>query len=126
MQESRESSYHYGKAIEAQAEAWLERRYAGRARLVARGFRCKQGELDLVFELQEARGIELVFVEVRARGEGAWVDGLESVGPVKRRRLARTISVFLARYRGRARSARVDIVAWNGREWRHVVNVRLD
>ncbi|MCM2279367.1 MAG: YraN family protein [Oligoflexia bacterium] len=102
------------------AEAYLLA--AGNRTLLARNFRCKAGEIDLVFE---ERGVELVFVEVRCRLKGGWVDGVSSVTFGKQRRLKRAIAQFLARYRGQARSARVDLLAWDGKAWEHLRDLRL-
>jgi Holliday junction resolvase-like predicted endonuclease len=64
-------------------------------------------------------------VEVRSRGSGAWVAGVESVDHRKRSRLARTIRHFLAGYRGRAQSLRVDLLGWDDGVWTHLRNVWL-
>ena len=40
-------------------------------------------------------GPVLVFVEVRYRGAGSWVDGLQSIDAAKRGRLARAAASFL-------------------------------
>lgn len=72
------------------ALAWA--RGAG-MRLVARNFRCRGGELDLV--LREGRRT-LVFCEVRARraGHGA---ALASIGPAKQRRVFRAAVAWMSR-----------------------------
>lgn len=105
-----------GRTTEDQALVLLSRESR---RLLARNFRARGGELDLIFE--EARpdgGLELVFVEVRARTQGAaWERGLESVGGRKRMRLEKAARVFLMRYRGRATTLRFDVAAFDGREW---------
>ncbi|MCM2324562.1 MAG: YraN family protein [Oligoflexia bacterium] len=93
---------------------------------VARNFRCKSGEIDLVLEETLAGGrTELVFVEVRCRREGSWVGGIESVTFPKRQRLKRAIAQFLCQYRGGAASVRVDILGWDGRSWETARNVWL-
>lgn len=118
-----------GAAVEGRAEAWFLAHH-GTSRLIARNFACKTGEIDLIFELEGARGRELVFVEVRARQKGGWVTGIESVTPTKRKRLSRAIARFVAAYRGSARAARVDILVWqmegDAGTWTHYPNVRLD
>jgi putative endonuclease len=114
-----ESKREYGLQVEARALEWLVERNPD-LRLVGRNLAWKGGELDLVFE----ENSELVFVEVRARVAG-WVSGIESVDFKKQLRLARTIDWFLARYRGQARSARVDVVEWDGTRFRHYRDIRL-
>jgi putative endonuclease len=125
----RPSTRSYGNEIEARAEAWFLKRYGKGARLLCRNYFFKGGELDLVFELSEIRegavAPQLVLVEVRARSAQGWVDGLESVTFPKQRRLQSAIEHFLARYRGLAGSCRLDILAWDGASFRHVVDVRL-
>ncbi len=97
------------------AEQFAEAHYLKQgSRLVARNFRCQGGEVDLIFEEPcEATGLELVFVEVRARTEGGWVDALETVTFPKQMRLVRAIRLFLAKYRGHAKQLRVDIIAFS-------------
>jgi Holliday junction resolvase-like predicted endonuclease len=130
--EATPSKLHFGLKMERQAEVWFLAN-SPQARLIARNFRSRIGEIDLIFEesLEVASrrhpagaDVELVFVEVRARLDGSWQSGLESVGPVKQRRLTRTIELFLSRYRGRARSVRIDILDWNGRDWAHIRDLR--
>ena len=127
MEDSRKiSKLHYGLQMEVKAEAWFLARFPG-AVLCERNFRCRGGEIDLIFEAPSAlnASAELIFVEVRARTVGvSWETGLESVRPVKQRRLVRTISVYLSKYKGRARSARLDILAWDGIEWTHIQDLR--
>lgn len=107
----------YGKETEDLALEWFLKKFP--ARLIARNYRCKMGELDLVFE----QDLELIFVEVRARQVGAWVSGIESVGPKKLQRLRKAINHFLIFYRGRAKQIRVDILAWDGETWTHLPNI---
>ncbi|HLE00906.1 MAG TPA: YraN family protein [Bdellovibrionota bacterium] len=120
-----DSRHELGKRAESEAAQWFSRQF--QARLLARNYARRYGEIDLVFEIQSAEEApELVFVEVRARTAGGWVNGVESVTPRKRARLSRTIAHFLAMYRGHARSARFDIMAWDGHAWTHLKNVWLD
>lgn len=55
-------------------------------RVVARNFRCKAGEVDLIAEVE---GV-LVFAEVKARRNRSWGGGREAVGFWKRTRIVRT------------------------------------
>lgn len=79
--------------------------------LVARNYRCRHGEIDLIM----LSGTELVMVEVRYRRAGGLVDGAESVDDVKQHRLLATAEHFLQRHRRHAeRSCRFDVVSVSG------------
>jgi len=95
-----------GAAAEGLALAHLE---AHGLRCLARNFRTRRGEIDLVMR----DGRELVFVEVRKRRGAAHGDGLESVTAAKRRRLAAAASAYLQRCRGNP-PCRFDVVALDG------------
>lgn len=111
-----------GRQIEDLAACWWSARGA---RIIARNFRFKGGEIDLIIEEATSEGaIELVFVEVRARAATGWVTGVESVTTGKWRRLSRTALLFLTSYEGEASAVRFDILAWDGREWLHIENAR--
>ncbi len=79
-------------------------------RLVAANLRVGYLELDIV-----ARdGAQMVIVEVRARGGGAWQGALASIGHRKRERLKRAGAILWARrwHRDRRlRGVRFDIIA---------------
>ncbi len=119
---SLKSKVEFGTEIEQKASAWLEKKSW---KLVARNYRCRVGEIDLIYEKLHGEGeSELIFVEVRARQEGgSWIGALESVDWKKQQRLKRAIRYFLARYRGPATSLRVDILGWDGLRWAHWPNV---
>lgn len=91
-------------------------------RLLAKNYRSKQGEIDLILEEQRATAIELVFVEVRARHERGLVGALESVGPKKRLKIQRTAHCFMTQYRGAAQSVRFDLIAFENDTWIHLQN----
>jgi putative endonuclease len=110
-----------GKNTEDQALAWFLKRFP--ARLHSRNYRCKVGELDLIFEQPGELGDELIFVEVRARKARASVSGVESIGPKKLQRLRKAINHFLVSYRGRAKQIRVDVLSWDGGTWTHLPNI---
>jgi putative endonuclease len=61
---------------------------------VARNFRTRGGEIDLVM----VDGDCLTFIEVRARGTGSFVDACLTVDRRKQAKLVRTAGLFLARY----------------------------
>lgn len=124
----------YGLEMEAQGAKWLESKYPSLS-FLEKNYRWKGGEIDLIYEERtqssaSVRSIgqvrELVFVEVRARKPGALVDAVLSITAPKQRRLSRTIQHYLARYRGSAKSARFDVLAWDGLNWSHLKNVRLE
>jgi putative endonuclease len=77
-----------GRAAERRAEQHL--RAAGLV-TVARNWRCRGGELDLVMR----DGASLVFVEVRARTRNDFASAAESVGPRKQARLVHAAEAFL-------------------------------
>lgn len=92
-----------GRSGEAVAEAYLRAR---RFRIVARNFRCRAGEIDLV-----ARdGEELVFVEVRSRRGARAGTALESVTPAKQARVARVAGYYLATHGLGDAPSRFDVV----------------
>ncbi len=101
--------------------AWQHLRRAGYA-LVAKNFRSRFGEIDLVVE----RDGVIVFVEVRSRRGDRFGTALESVDWRKQRQIGRMAAEFLARRRLHDRRARFDVVAveWQdaGPKIEHVEN----
>jgi putative endonuclease len=92
-----------GRAGEAAAAAYLEARGY---RIVARNFRCREGEIDLVAR----RGSTLAFVEVKTRrgvGRGA---PLEAVDARKQQRMVTAAQHFLMTRPARARVLRFDVI----------------
>ncbi len=75
-------------------------------RLLARNYRCPQGEVDFVAE----EGGQIVFVEVKARRGEAFGGPAAAVTHAKRRRLARAAVHYLAANRMLERPARFDVV----------------
>lgn len=92
-----------GAQAEALACAHLER--AG-LKLLARNFRCPQGEIDLVMDDRDT----LVFVEVRYRRSNAFGTPAETVGRHKRARLRAAAGHYLVKH-AVDRSCRFDVVA---------------
>jgi putative endonuclease len=94
------------------AEALAAEFLAGRGlRIVARNFRVKGGELDLVAE----DGRTLVFVEVRLRSNARFGGAGESITATKRRRVVLAARCFLASRKDYAdRACRFDCVLLNG------------
>ena len=102
-----------GEGGEAAAARWLRR--AGLT-IVARGFRVRCGEIDLI-----ARdGPVVVFVEVKTRTHDAFLRPAEAVTSIKRGRIARVASAFLARSGWTDRICRFDVVEVvpQGGRWR--------
>ena len=78
-----------GRAAEDRA---LKELSAAGLRLVARNFRCRLGEIDLVMR----EGDTLVFVEVRQRRSARFGDAAESVTAAKQRKLQAAAALFVA------------------------------
>jgi putative endonuclease len=84
-------------------------------RIVARNWRTRLGEIDIV-----ARdGDVLVFVEVKARSYSGFGGPEGAVGPAKRRRLVAAAKAFLAANRCEL-AARFDVIAIEGGDIRLV------
>ena len=92
-----------GRRGEGVAEAFLRR---SAYTIVARNYRCRTGEIDLV----ALDGPVLVFVEVRSRRGPEFGTPLESVDPRKQIRLARVARHFLAERGWHDRDARFDVI----------------
>jgi putative endonuclease len=104
-----ESKQERGAAAERDAAQLLNE--AG-YEIVARNFRCKVGELDIV-----ARdGDTLVFVEVRSRSDGDHGDAFETIRRSKQRRVVRVARYYLATAAPEFERCRFDIVAITGGE----------
>jgi putative endonuclease len=58
---------------------------------VARNFRCRLGEIDLIM----LRNDTLIFVEVRSRTSSRFASAVESIDGHKQSRLVRTAAIFL-------------------------------
>jgi putative endonuclease len=74
--------------------------------LVARNYRCRLGELDLIMRERE----QLVFVEVRSRAHSRYGSAAETVTARKRERLRRAAAHYLQRQRYDL-PCRFDVVA---------------
>lgn len=81
-----------------EAEGW---------RVVARNWRCRDGEIDLVVR----RGDVLAFVEVKTRTTDRFGHPTEAVTPAKQRRIRRLASRFCAETGARAGTLRFDVVS---------------
>jgi putative endonuclease len=97
-----------GSAAEERALVYLR---GHGLKLVARNWRCKLGELDLVMR----DGDTLVIAEVRERRRDDYGTAAETVGPRKRARLVRATRLLLAsRPELAERPLRFDVVALDG------------
>ncbi len=92
-----------GAAAEQRAEAYL---MARGLRLVARNWRARGGEIDLIMR----DGATLVFVEVRARAGMAYGGAAASVTSTKQARLVHAARLYLATL-GQVPACRFDVVA---------------
>ena len=92
-----------GKEGEAVAEEFLR---AHDYTIVARNFRCRAGEIDLVV----LDGPTLVFVEVRSRRGDRAGTPLESVDGRKQAQVARVARHFLTMHGWHDRDARFDVI----------------
>ena len=92
-----------GRRAEAMAEEFLR---THRYTIVARNYRCRAGEIDLV----ALDGPVIVFVEVRSRSGPAFGTPLESVDERKQARVGRVAQQFLTTRRWHDRDARFDVI----------------
>ena len=98
-----------GRWGEDVAAAWYERHgYT----VVARNWRCRSGEIDLVVR----RGRLVVVAEVKARRTDAYGPAASAVGAVKQQRLRRLAAEWLASTGVRGVEVRFDVVAITGAE----------
>lgn len=77
-----------GQWGEEQAAQWLKQRGW---RILAKNFRCRMGEIDLVAE----NGTYLAFVEVKLRKDDRFGSACEAVTPAKQRRLRIAAEYYL-------------------------------
>lgn len=100
------------RALGARGEALAARWYQERGyRLLARNWRCREGEIDLVV----AKGGEYVFCEVKARSTEAFGGPLEAVTGRKQARLRRLAARYLREEaKGPAGKVRFDVAALLG------------
>jgi putative endonuclease len=76
-------------------------------RVVARNWRCRLGELDLVVE----RGGVLVFCEVKSRRQSVFGGGFEAVTRRKRAKLRAVAEAFLQATGSRPQAIRFDVAS---------------
>lgn len=87
--------------------------------LLARNYRCRRGEIDLIMRDSD----NLIFVEVRYRRRAHYGSALESVDRFKQARISRCASQYLQQYPAWARHpARFDVIALAA----HVRGIEID
>lgn len=77
-------------------------------RVLARNWRCRYGELDVVVADDAVQAV--VFVEVKTRTTDRFGGVAEAVTPVKVRRLRRLAGLWLSQQDARWESVRLDVV----------------
>ena len=88
---------------------------------VARNFRCRGGEIDLIMLDRQC----LAFIEVRCRRSTAFARPADTVDFRKQRKIVRTAAMFLARERRYAMfRMRFDVIAIEGDSVEHVRWIR--
>jgi putative endonuclease len=103
---------------DATARAYERRGY----RVVARNWRCRLGEIDLVVE----RTGVLVFCEVKSRRGSVLGGGFEAVTWAKRRKLRALAEAFLQSVGSRPQAVRFDVASVAMRGTRSTVEVFED
>lgn len=78
-------------------------------RILARNWRCRYGELDVIAGDDAAGAV--VFVEVKTRTGEQFGGVAEAVTPAKVRRLRRLAGLWLAQQSGHWAAVRIDVVA---------------
>ena len=105
-------------AVGGHAETWaLDYLVRRGLQKVARNFRSRGGEIDLVMLDGEC----LVFIEVRYRKSSGFLTPAITVDNRKQRKILRTAALFLSRYdRYADQTIRFDVVAITGDEQRRI------
>ena len=96
---------HKGQDYEDMAASYL---LAAGLDLLERNFRCKAGEIDIIC----SQGEQLIFVEVRYRGNRKYASAAESVDKRKQRKIILAAQFYLQRNRRyQAQPCRFDVIA---------------
>jgi putative endonuclease len=88
--------------------------------LLARNFRTRLGELDLVMEIEKKELV--VFVEVKTRTTDQFGSGEESVTIQKQMKMVKTAVQFVKARKLVGRSLRFDVVVVDEKGVRHIAN----
>ena len=108
MSAERTSSSERGAWAEDMALAFMIKQGL---REVARNYRCRHGEIDLILNDADT----LVFAEVRYRAVGALVSATQSISHAKQRRLLASAEHYLQRRdESNTRECRFDVLAVSG------------
>jgi len=99
---TRRTNQQIGAAGEDQAAAWYQRRGY---KIVARNWRCREGELDLVLVKRRM----LVVCEVKSRSSLAFGAPIEAITPVKEQRLRVLAGRFIEETGARPSGVRFDV-----------------
>jgi putative endonuclease len=113
-------SRRVGRSGELHAARYLRRRGLT---ILCRNVRCGRGEIDIV----ALEGGTLVFVEVKARTQRSWSEGLEKIDRAKRRALRSACRSYLRALPEPAQDCRIDGVSVEfeeGRFHRRLVEIR--
>jgi putative endonuclease len=112
------STTEIGKKREAEGLLWLQLQI--RIRVLAKNYRCKSGEIDLILEHQiSPEELDLVFVEIRTRENSDFISPIETIRPHKIRKIRRVSEQFLTTYKGGAGSVRFDVLTFEKDRWEH-------
>lgn len=76
--------------------------------LIARNFRCKSGEIDII--TADARGV-IVFTEVKTRRNENFIAAHKVVTWPKQKRIIRTAKYFAKKFKIKGRPMRFDVIA---------------
>jgi putative endonuclease len=105
--QTRESRQQVGRRGEDLACAELERQ--GLA-VLARNWRCRWGEIDIVAADRSPQGVTLVFCEVKCRSGLGFGHPLEAITHAKLRTLRQLAAHWMREHRVSARHIRVDAI----------------
>jgi putative endonuclease len=93
----------FGGSSEHEAACYLESRGL---KIVARNFRVKQGEVDLIAKDNDT----WVFVEVKARRSRQEISALDTITPAKQRRITMAALMYMKKNFLMGQSMRFDVV----------------
>ena len=102
--------YHLRLGQEGEDAAAAHYRAAGYS-VLARNWRCDEGEIDLICR----KGGTIVFCEVKTRSTSAFGSPAEAVVPAKRRRLRRLGARWLRQHATRCEQVRFDVASVSSR-----------
>ncbi len=89
---------------------------------MAKNFRCKGGELDLIAK----KGDLLVFIEVKARKTSNFGYSAEFVNGVKRKRILNCAKYFIQKNRLDNLDIRFDVIGFDGENLEWIENIFME